>query len=201
MATIVVAAFDFAISIANEYFHTFATAQFLFVTLFHTEVAGVVARTIVVVVVDIVLVNFAYVSENICCILIVVLTQNAALNEKSRETIQLFLKSAIVLSRKLAHKSLLRIRRIVWILARVLEVGNTLVEFFASDAKSLTEVDGVERENIARNHHHIVGRLVEHHQTPVAVVDVSSRGIYGFFHKSIAVGILLVGAVAYLEIE
>ena len=101
----------------------------------------------------------------------------------------------------MSHKCLLRVRRVVGVFPRVFQVFHTLVEFLAGDSECIAEVDGVEGLNVARNHHHIVGGLIEHNQTSVAVVDKTTGRVDGFLHEGVAVGVLFIGAVAYLQIE
>ena len=201
MASAIVAAFDFAVSIANENLHAFAPSQHRLVALFNAKVAGVVARAIVVVFLEVVLVHLAYVAKHVGGIAIVVLPQNSLLDEESGESIKFLLKASVVLRRQVSHKRLLRVRRVVGIFPRVFQVFHTLVEFLAGDSECIAEVDGVEGLNVARNHHHIVGGLIEHNQTSVAVVDEPTRRVDGLLHEGVAVGILFIGAVANLQDE
>ena len=43
--------------------------------------------------------------------------------------------------------------------------------------------------------------LVEYDQNPVAVVYETAGRVDGLLHEGVAVGILFIGAVAYLQIE
>ncbi len=55
--------------------------------------------------------------------------------------------------------------------------------------------------DVARNHHHVVGRLVEYHQGVVAVIYQTSRGIDRLSKKRVVVGVILVFRVGNLQPE
>ena len=109
MFATVVAAFDFSVGVTDEYFHSFASSKNRFIALFDAKVASVVARTVVIVFFEVVLVYFAYVSKHIGCVVVVILAKNAFLNEESGESIKLLLQASVVLCRKMGHERLLRV--------------------------------------------------------------------------------------------
>ena len=63
----------------------------------------------------------------------------------------------------------------------------------------MAEIKGIEIVHVARNHHHIVGRLVIDHQRIVAVIDKSAGGVDGFAQKGIVIGIVLITVVLNLK--
>ena len=75
------------------------------------------------------------------------------------------------------------------------------MELLHRDVESPTEGYGVEVLYVAWNHHHIVGRLVEHHQLTVAVVHQSSCRINCASQESVAIGYFFEVVVGYLEVE
>ena len=168
------------------------------IALFHAKVAGVVARAIVVVFFDFACIDFTNVTEHIGSSSVIILSQDTLLNEESGEAIELFLEAAIILSGEVGHERLWAVERVVGVLAWIFEVGHTLVERLTRDLQRVAEVGRVERLHIARNHHHIVGRLVEHHELAIAVVHESARRVECFAQESVCVGIYLVFVVTNL---
>ena len=73
----------------------------------------------------------------------------------------------------------------------ILHVDPFLGELLLSHLKGITQRRGVE----------ILGRLVENHKLTVAVVDETTRRVYYLPQKGVAVGILLIFVIAYLETE
>ena len=98
----------------------------------------------------------------------------------------------------MGHERLWAVERVVGVLAWVLDVGHSLVEGLPRDLKRVAEVGSVEGLHVARNHHHIVGGLVEHHELAVAVVHQSARRVECFAQESVCVGIYLVFVVTNL---
>ena len=79
--------FDASVSVANENLLSFESSEVRFVAFLYTEVAGVVAGTVVVVLFDVVVVHFADVTEQVCGIFVCVLAEDAFLDEKPGEAI------------------------------------------------------------------------------------------------------------------
>ncbi len=85
--------------------------------------------------------------------------------------------------------------------AFVFHVGHAAVELFACDVEGGAEIECIERFDLARDKHDIIGRLVEHHQFAVAVIDYAARRIYRFFQECVGIGRLLVLHFIYLQVE
>ena len=75
------------------------------------------------------------------------------------------------------------------------------MEILYRDAECVAERKRVERRHILRDQHYIVGRLIEHEQTSVAVIYQSAGRVDDTPQECVAYGILLVAVVGNLEIE
>ena len=198
---VLVAALDAAAGVADENLHALVAAQIRLVAFLHAEVAGIVAGRIIVVALHIVGVHLADVAEHVGGGGVVVLAQDALLYEESREAVELLLQAAVVLRRQLRDELLRRVRRIAGVEAFVAHVGEALAQLLGGDVERGAEVERVEGLHVAGNEHDVVGRLVEHHELAVAVVDEAARRIHRLFQKRVAVGALLVAAVVDLQVE
>ena len=199
VAAILIPTLDAAVGIAQENLHPLFATQHLLVRPLDTQVARVVAPLVVVVALDVAGRHLADVAQHIGRHGVSILAQHAVLDEEAGESVELLLQAAIILGRELCHESLGRIGGVSGIEPRVLHVLHALVELLAGDTQRAAEVERIEGTHLAHNHHHVVGRLVEHQQLAGAVVDEASRGILGLFQEGIAVGILLVIVVEYLQ--
>ncbi len=195
----VILALNASVCIADQDFHAFVSAKIWFVAFLYAEVPGIVARGIIAVSLDVVGRDFTYVAEDVGRSRIIVLAEDSFLDEKARETVEFFLQSAIVLRRQMAHQLLRGICGVAGVEALVLHVGQSLLELLSGYIQCIAEINRVEWFDVARDHHHVVGRLVEYDEFAVAVIHQSARRVYGLFQKSICVGRALVCVVVDLQ--
>ena len=196
MAAVVVTPSDAAVHIANKNLLTLHTAQMVVVAALHTQVAHIVARLIIGVTLNIGLRHLADVAQHIAGSMMRILSEDSFLDIKSGIAVKFLLQTAVIVSRKMGQQGL---RRIGGISGRFAQLFQTGLQLIGGDTQRVAEVGRVEVVHIARNHHHIIGRLIEHHQRVVAIVNQSTRGIYGFAQKSVVVGVSLVFVVGNLK--
>ncbi len=55
--------------------------------------------------------------------------------------------------------------------------------------------------HVARNHHHIIGRLVVDNKRIVTVVDHTARGVYRLAEECIVVGVIFIFVILDLQPE
>ena len=91
--------------------------------------------------------------------------------------------------------------RIARILVGVFHITPFLQELLFGDAQGVAEHHRVKFRYIFRDKHHIVGRLVEYHQSVVAIIHQAARRIDDTPQEGIAVGTLLILVVADLQTE
>ncbi len=198
LGAVLVAPLDFAHGVANENLAALAATQIGLVTLLDAQVASVVARAVVVVVVDVALIHLANVAQHIGATSGVVLPQDALHDEEARIAIEFLLQAPIVLGAEVVHEHLLRVGRIV---AHALHLLDAAVVVGALDLQRAAKVGGVKRGYVLGNHHQVVGRLVIDDEAVVAVKNQTARRINRAFQKSIAVGIGFVLAVHDLQLK
>ena len=201
VCAVVVSSLNASVGVADENFHAFHATEILFVAFLYAEVAGIVTGSIVVVALYVIARHLADVAEHTACRRIVVLPEDAFLDEEAGEAVELFLQATVVLRRELRDEALRSVGRVARVAALVLHGGEALVELLAGDAQGSAEIESVERLHVARYHHHVVGGLIEHHKLAVAVVDESAAGIYCLFEERIGVGARLVFLVVDLQVE
>ena len=97
MGSVLVAALDSSAGVADEDFNALYTTEIWLVAFLDAEVAGVVAGAVVVVAVDVVLGDLADVAEDIGSCGVLVLPEDALLDEESGEAVELLLEAAVVL--------------------------------------------------------------------------------------------------------
>ena len=199
VAAILIPALDAPVSVAQENLHPLLATQHLLVGTLDTQVARVVAPVVVVVLLHITGRNLTDIAQHIGRYGIGILPEHTVLNKEAGEAIELLLQTAIILSRELCHECLRRIGGVTGIEPGILHILHALVKLLASDTHRAAEVERIERSHLAHNHHHVVGRLVEHQQLAVAVIDKSARRILCLFEESVAIGILLVIVVKHLQ--
>ena len=187
--------------IADKYFLPLLATQIRLVALLDAEVAGVVAGAVVGVVVDIVLVHLADVAEDVGAAGAVVFAECLFLNEESGEAVELLLKAAIVLERQMADKHLLGKRGVAGVAPSVAHLLKLLAKLWKRDLQRAAQVERVEVVYLLGDDHDVVCRLVEHDETPLAVVDHTARGIDGLAQKGIGVGVFLECLVSHLQVE
>ena len=107
--TVLVTPLNAAVGGSYEYFHSFVAAQVGFVAFLHSEVAGIVARGVIIVALDVFCIHLADVAEHIRRRGMVVLAQYTLLYEKARKAVKLLLQSSVILARQLGYKALRRV--------------------------------------------------------------------------------------------
>ena len=188
--------------VAQQDLDAFLAAQLLLVAALHTQLADVVARLVVVVILDVAGRHLTYVAQDVGGIRVLILADAAFLHVETREAEHLLLKHAELLVRQLTHEQLLRETRVARVLRAVLDVVHALDEKFLRDAQCLTEFHGVQSSALlVHDHHDVVGGLVVHQQFAVAVGDDAARRIFNLLQESIRVGILLVVVAHQLQRE
>lgn len=196
-----ITALNFSESVADIDLQSFPAAEGNLIALLDTEVAGIVSGHIVGIFLNISFRNLSDIAEHVGSGEVVILTQNSLLNEKARETVDFLLKPAIIFGRQMAQKFLRRIGRIARIETPVAHVGETLAEFLGSQRQNPAKIKGVERLDVARYHHYIVGRLVINDKPVVAVVDYSARRIDRPVEESVGVGVIFIFCIHDLKAE
>jgi len=186
-------------SIAQQYLHTLLPTKLFLIAALHTKFAYIVARLVVIIVLDIGRRHFSHVTKHVGSIRILILPDTAALYVKTGETVYLLLKKTEILIGQLVHEQLLGKRRIA---RRALYLLHTLDKIFAGYAQSLAQRGSIGLATRLTHHHHdIVCRLIVYEQPAVAVGYNASRGKLHLFQKSIGVGILLVVVTHHLQEE
>ncbi len=201
VCTPLVAALDASAGVAYEYLGALDASQVWLVGALDAQVAGVVARGVVVVGIDVVGVDLAQVAQHVGRRDIVVLAQDALLYEEAREAVQFLLQAAVVLARQLRDEALGGIGGIARIEVLVAHIGKALAQIVGCDVERAAEVERVERLHIARYEHHVIGRLIVHHQLALAVIHQSARGVHRLFQEGVAVGRALVPLVVELQVK
>ena len=179
----------------------FHPTQDLFVGAFHARSTGIVTLDIITVILNVLLVDFANVSQNIGSIGIFILPIGSVLNIKAGKFIEFLLQNTIFLCRKLVHEELRDIGRIARIEPTILDVCHPLDKLFFRDPQNLAEVQRIERLHLTHDHHHLISGLVIHQQLPVTVINQSTGWIERLFQKGIAVCPCLVVAIDNLQHE
>jgi len=189
-----------SVGIAQQDFHALLAAQVLFVAFLDALLADVVAAAIVVVFLNVSARHLPDVSQGMSGGVVGILPYGSPLYAESGEFEEFFLEDAAFLGRELCHEHLLRIARVAGILAPVLHVGHEPVELFAGDVQRAAEVGRVKVAHFARHEGDVVGRLVEHQQLAVAVVDGAARRILHLVEEGVVVGILLIFVRQQLQV-
>ena len=97
MRTVLISSLDAATGVADKNLDPFVASEIWLVALLDAEVAGVVAGGVVVVALDVVGRDLAYVAEYVGCGRVVILPEDAFLYEESGETVEFLLKASVVL--------------------------------------------------------------------------------------------------------
>ena len=127
------------------------------------------------------------------CYTRLILAYATVLNIESGETEHLLLKYGEVLVAELTHKHLLREARIARILRVILNVVHTFYEELLCYAERLAEFGCVDTSLcLVHNNHNVVGRLIVHHKSTIAVVYGTTRRKLHFLQESVGVGIFLI---------
>ena len=151
---------DASSGIAQEHLHAFHSTQFFFVTPFNPLLADIVARVIVVIVINFFLRDLCHIAQNVSTMVCGITADSAFSHVKAMETEQLFLKDTKFVECHLCHEQLLGIWRIARILVAILDGVHSLVKLLAGDAKRVAEVECVQVLHLTHHHHDVVSRLV-----------------------------------------
>ena len=198
--TILVVALYSSSCITKHDFHTLLSTEHLLVRLLQSELSDVVARLIVVILLDVALRHLAHITEHVSRIRISIFSDATLLDIEAREAEHLLLEHTEVLVAQLGHEELLGITRITGILGSVLDVVHTLDEKLLGDAQGIAEVHRVETVLLLVHHHHqVVRRLVIYHQLAISVVDSATRRVLYLLEEGITVGIFLIVVAHNLE--
>ena len=187
--------------ILHENLHTLLSTKGLLVAFLHTQVACIVTAAVIAVSLHISAGNLPDVPEHVSRSIVGILPDRTLLDEKSRKHVKLLLQTPVILLREVGYEFLGCIGGVARIFPGILHVDPFLGELLLSHLKGITQRRGVEILYVARNQHHVIGRLVENHKLTVAVVDETTRRVYYLPQKGVAVGILLIFVIAYLETE
>lgn len=90
------------------------------------------------------------------------------------------------------------VRGIAGILFLVLHVGKTGNKLLRCDAERIAEINRVERLDIPRDYHDVVGGFVEDNDIAFAIVNDPARRVNGFAQESVGIGIVFVSVVKNL---
>ena len=94
-------------SIAQQYLYTLLSTQLLLVRALNTELSDVVARLVVVVLLDISWRDLSHIAKHVGTHIIGILAHTTLLYVETGETVHLLLEHAEVLIAKLTHEELL----------------------------------------------------------------------------------------------
>ena len=161
--------------VTEKHLHAFLASQLLLVIFLHTELADIVARLVIAVVLDVSRRYLSHIAEDVRRIAILILSDAALLYVETREAEHLLAETAELLVRELAHEYLLRIARVAGILRVVLDVVHPLDEKLLGDAERLAELCRVNTSALlVHNHHDVVSGLVIYEELAVTVGDGSA---------------------------
>ena len=188
--------------IAQQNLHTLLATQLLLVATFYTQLSDIVARLVIVVLLDIGWRHLCHITQHMGSKGEFVLADRATLDIKAWETEHLLLKYGEVLVAELAHEHLLRKARIARILVAILDGSHTTVEFFTRNIHHIAEIGSIQVVlGLVHHHHNVVGRLIIDQQLTVAVVDTTTGWIFYLFQESVRVGTLLIVIARNLQLE
>ena len=189
-----------SVSIAQKNLNTFHTTQVFLVITLNAKFRDIVARLIIIVLLDISRRHLSNVTQHMGSYRILILAHRSFLGIETRKAEHLLLENAIVLIGELTHKELLRIARITRVLIAVFHRCHTHIELFLGDTQGLTELHRVKSVACLVHHHHdVIRRLIKHHQLPMAIHDVTTRGVFDFLQEGIRVGTLFIVGTGNLE--
>ena len=189
-------------SIAQENLDTLHTTQLFLIRAFDTEFSDIVARLVVLVLLNVGRRYLSHITQHMGTHRILILAHAALLDIEARETEHLLLKDTEVLIRELAHENLLGETRITRITVTILDSSHATVEFLTGNAKCLAELKGIEATlDFIHHHHDIISRLVIHQQFTCSVENGTTRGIFDFLEEGIRIGTLLIVVARNLKHE
>ena len=148
---VVVMPLNSAHMVANKNFFAFHATKILFIFLFQSHVADIVARVVVVVFFHFFSVHLSDVAKNVGSHGQCIVAHNALNDGESGEAIQFFLYSAVVHLVDVREKHLLTIE-----ILRFPHFFEAFVKFLSGNLKCVAEVHGIERLNVFQNHGQIV---------------------------------------------
>ena len=106
-SSVLIAALDSSMGVAQQYLHSLLATELLFVFPFHTKFSDIVSRLIVFVFLYVGRRHLCHITQHMCCHGILVLTYASALDIDTRESEHLLVENAEVLVGQLAHEELL----------------------------------------------------------------------------------------------
>ncbi len=192
-----------AVHVAEHDAHALLPAQLFLVGALYAEFANVVAGGVVVggVLQEFFFADFAHIAEQVGGDAAGILPGGAFLHAEPLETEKLFAEQGELLSRNLRHEELRRIARIAGIAGRVFYLLHALDVVLAAYAHGLAKIKRVHAALVVHHYHNVVGRLVVHEYTPLAIEDKSARGVLYVFAKGVGVGVFLVVLTPQLQGE
>ena len=200
--TVLVAALDAPVGIAEQHLHAFLATQLLLVEALHAQLADIVARLVVLVGLHVGRAHLGHVAQHMGGIGVFVAAHAAALHIEAGEAEGFFLEEAEILVGELRHEHLLGVGRVAGILALVAHGGDAGVELLAADVQRLAELQRVEvAAGLVLDDHDVIAGLVVDEQLAVAVGDDATRGKVDFLQEGIGVGVFLVVVAHELQRE
>ena len=187
-----VASFYAAVHVAQKYFHSFFASQLFFVGTFYSHFSNEVARAVVVVIVDILLRNFAHVAKYVRPYAVSIAAYDAAFNVKAFELEKFLFNLREFLCRYLAKEQLLGVARIAGVFNAVFYFEHTFYVELLGYAECAAEVERVDSVLLVHYDVEVVGRFVVNEQFPVAVGNKPARRVLDFFQESVRVGVLFI---------
>ena len=179
--------------VTQQDLNTFLSTQLFLVRTLHTQLSYIVASLVIVVPFDVTWRNLGHISQHMCCVRILILSNASLLNIEPRKAIHLLLKHAELFVAQLTHEELLRKTRITGVFVSILNLGHARFKKVFGNAQGFTKLEGVNPVFLLIHHHHdVVSRLVVHHEFAMAIGNDATRGIIYLFEEGVTVGILLI---------
>ena len=131
--------------------------------------------------------------------IIIILPDSTPLYVKAGKLKKFFLKDTTILSRELSQKDLIGIWRISGIQTPVLHVVKLTAYKLGRYPQCTAQIGSIQRGNFFHDNRYVVSRLIINQQLSGTVVYHAPARILNFFQKCIAVGILPVVIIQYLQ--
>ena len=182
-----------SMGVAEKDLHSLDAAELFLIVSLHAQLAYVVARLVIAVLVDVALRYLRHLAKDMGSIRIHVLPYGSLLDIEAGETKHLLTKHAEVLVVNLRHEQLLGETGISWILGGILYVVHPFDERLLGNAQGLAEVQRVKVAALLVHHDHdVVGRLIENQQLTVPVAYDATTGELHLLQESVGVGALAI---------
>ena len=172
--------------VTQQDLNTLLSTQLFLVRTLHTQLSYIVA-------IDVTWRYLGHISQHMCCVRILILSNASLLNIEAWKAIHLLLKHTELFVAQLTHEELLRKTRITGVFVSILNLDHARFKKVFGNAQGFTKLEGINPVFLLIHHHHdVVSRLVVHHEFAMAIGNDATRGIIYLFEEGVTVGILLI---------